>query len=440
MGQEYRPASVVAVWITIAAIGTKLASLSNLRLTSLDPAGDASMISLLHSSGELSPTIIRQIMKFPQQESRAAALPVAMSARHTEKATRLCTDIRTHREGEPIWTPEFQVAPPVAVLQLVTGRWVAQIVGVAAELGLADEIQTGPKTAEELAEVKGLQAAPLYRLLRALANVGIFAEQEDGRFRQTPMSDALRSDVPYSMRGIARVTNRNWTVRGWMELEHTIRTNVSSFEHVHGMQVFDYASQHPEEMEIFADAMDGFGVLVSAAVVEAYDFSSIGTLAEIGGCLALATVLAKHPGIRGIVFDLPAVVESASSFLKSQGLEDRVELKGGSFFEAVPEGADAYLLENILHWRSDEDCARILKAVHAAARPGAKLLVVEAIVEPSNEPQFAKTLDIAMLVATHGGRERTHAEWENLFSATGFRVSRTVPTASFACVIETIRE
>jgi O-methyltransferase domain len=440
MGQEYRPASVVAVWITIAAIGTKLASLSNLRLTSLDPAGDASMISLLHSSGELSPTIIRQIMKFPQQESRAAALPVAMSARHTEKATRLCTDIRTHREGEPIWTPEFQVAPPVAVLQLVTGRWVAQIVGVAAELGLADEIQTGPKTAEELAEVKGLQAAPLYRLLRALANVGIFAEQEDGRFRQTPMSDALRSDVPYSMRGIARVTNRNWTVRGWMELEHTIRTNVSSFEHVHGMQVFDYASQHPEEMEIFADAMDGFGVLVSAAVVEAYDFSSIGTLAEIGGCLALATVLAKHPGIRGIVFDLPAVVESACSFLKSQGLEDRVELKGGSFFEAVPEGADAYLLENILHWRSDEDCARILKAVHAAARPGAKLLVVEAIVEPSNEPQFAKTLDIAMLVATHGGRERTHAEWENLFSATGFRVSRTVPTASFACVIETIRE
>jgi O-methyltransferase domain/Dimerisation domain len=365
---------------------------------------------------------------------------IAMSARRTEKATRLCTALRSDREGEPIWTPEFQVAPPVAVLQLVTGRWVAQIVGVAAELGLADEIQTGPKTAEEVAVTKGLHPVPLYRLLRALASVGIFAEQEDGRFRQTPMSDALRSDVPYSMRGLARVINRHWTIRGWMELEHSIRTNVSAFEHVHGMANFDYAGQHTEETEIFADALDGFAALVGAAVVEAYDFSSIGTLAEIGGCQVLASVLAKHPAMRGILFDLPAVVESASRFLRSHGVEDRVELKGGSFFEAVPEGADAYLLQNILHWRSEEDCVRILKAVHAAARPGAKLLVVEAIVEPSNEPQFAKTLDIAMLVATHGGKERTYAEWENLLSATGFRVSRTVPTASFACVIETIRD
>jgi len=131
---------------------------------------------------------------------------------------------------------------------------------------------------------------------------------------------------------------------------------------------------------------------------------------------------------------------SVSSFLRSHGVENRVELKGGSFFEAVPEGADAYLLQNILHWRSDEECVRILNAVHAAARPGAKLLVVEAIVETSNEPQFAKTLDIAMLVSTYGGKERTHAEWENLLKATGFRVSSTVPTASFACVIETIRD
>jgi O-methyltransferase domain/Dimerisation domain len=348
--------------------------------------------------------------------------------------------VRTHREGEPIWTPEFQVAPPVAVLQLAAGRWVAQMVGVAAELGLADEIQSGPKTAEEVAQAKGLHAAPLYRLLRALASVGIFAEQEGGRFRQTPMSDALRSDVPYSMRGIARVINRRWIVRGWMELEHSIRTNVSAFEHVHGMPNFDYASQHPEETNIFADAMDGFAVLVGTAVVEAYDFSGISTLVEIGGSLVLATALAKHPAMRGILFDLPAVVQNASSFLRSHGVEKRVELKGGSFFEAVPQGADAYLLQNILHWRSDEECVRILKAVRAAARPGAKLLVVEAIVETSNEPQFAKTLDIAMLVTTHGGKERTYAEWENLLSAAGFRVSRAIPTASFASVIEALRD
>jgi hypothetical protein len=377
-------------------------------------------------------------MKFPQQESRAAAVPVAMSARRTDKATRLSTVVRAYREGEPIWTPEFHVAPPIAVLQLVTGRWVSQIVGVAAELGLADEIQTGPKTAQEVAATKGLQAAPLYRLLRALASVGIFAEQEDGRFRQTPMSDALRSDVPYSLRGVARLTNRHWMLRGWMELEHSVRTNASAFDFAHGMPALDYASQQPEEMEIFADALDGYAVLVGTAVAEAYDFSSIRTLAEIGGSLLLTIVLSKHPAMRGILFDLPAVVESASSFLRSHGVEDRVELKGGSFLEAVPEGADAYLLQNILHWRSDEDCVRLLRTIHAAARPGAQLLLVEAIVEAPNEPQFAKTLDIAMLVLTHGGKERTRAEWKELLSAAGFRLSRIVPTASFASVIEAI--
>jgi hypothetical protein len=325
-------------------------------------------------------------------------------------------------------------------MQLVTGRWVAQIVGVAAELGLADEIQRGPKTAQELAAAKDLQAPALYRLLRALASIGIFAEQEDGRFRQTPMSDTLRSDVPYSMRGVARLSNLHCIVRAWSELKRSVRTNTSGFEHAHVMQLFDYLDQHPEDMEVFADAMDGYHVLVAAAVVKAYDFSSIQTLAEIAGSLVLAITLAKHPAMRGILFDLPPVIESASSFLRSQGVLDRVEVKGGDCLKAVPAGADAYLLQNILHWRSDEDCARILKAIHAAARPGAKLLLVEAAVEASNEPQFAKPLDIAMLVLSNGGKERTRIEWQNLLSASGFRFSRIVPTASFASVIEAIRD
>jgi hypothetical protein len=379
-------------------------------------------------------------MKFPQEESRAAALPIAMSARRANKATKLSTVAGAHHEGEPIWTPEFQVAPPIAVLQLVTGRWVSQIIGVAAELGLADEIQTGPKTPQEVAAAKGLHPAPLYRLLRALASFGIFAEQEDGRFRQTPMSDTLRSDVHYSMRGVARLTNRHSTVRAWLELENTVRTNASAFGQAHGVRIFDYLDQHCDEMEIFADAMDGYAVLVSAALMEAYDFSGVRTLVEIGGSLALAFVLAKYPAMRGILFDLPAVIKSASNFLRSHGVEERVELRGGNLFEGVPEGADAYLLQNILHWRNDEDCVRILKTVHTSARPGAKVLVVEAIVEAANEPQFAKTLDIAMLVTTRGGKERTHAEWEKLLSAAGFQVLRIVPTASFASVIEAIHD
>jgi hypothetical protein len=397
------------------------------------------MISLLTQPVSLQHTIIQYNMKFPQQESQAAAL-VAISSRRNDKSMRLSNVAPAHSEGEPIWTPEFQVAPPIAVLQLATGRWVAQIVGVAAELGLADEIQKGPKTAQEVAAAKGLQAPALYRLMRALASVGIFAEQEDGRFRQTPMSEALRSDVPYSMRGVARMSNQHSITRGWMELERSVRTNTSAFEHAHGVRLLDYLNHRPEEMEVFADAMDGYHVLVAAAVVEAYDFSSVRTLAEIGGSLVLAITLAKHPAMRGILFDLPPVIENASRFLRSHGVLDRIELKAGNFFEPVPAGADAYLLQNIFHWRSDEECVRILKAVHAAARPGAKLLVVEAIVAPSNEPQFAKTLDIAMLVLTEGGKERTCLELENLLSAGGFRLSRVVPTASFASVVEAIRD
>jgi O-methyltransferase domain/Dimerisation domain len=336
---------------------------------------------------------------------------------------------------------ESQVSPLSAVHHLVTGRFAADIVGVAAELGLADQIHSGPKTAEEIAAALGLHASSLYRLLRALANFGIFAEQEDGRFRQTPMSDTLRSDVPHSMHGMARMNFRPWTMRAWTVLEHTVRTGTPAFEHAHGMQMFEYLTQHPEEMEIFVDAMQSFTVETGAAVSEAYDFSGIGTLADIGGSrgLVLSIMLTKYPLLRGILFDLPIVIEGASKFLRSRGVEHRVELRTGSFFESVPSGADIYLLKHILHDWSDADCVRILKTIQAAAKPGSKLLAVEAIVEKSSEPQFAMTLDIWMLAHLRG-KERTRTEWQNLLNAGGFRLSRTIPTTSFVSVIEAIRE
>ena len=373
-------------------------------------------------------------MKRREQQSKAGAF-AASSARHSGEASGRSKEGDVHWEREPIWMPEVQAPAPVAVLQLTAGRWIAHIIGVAAELGLADQIQAGPKTAAEIAVALGLDARPLYRLFRALVNVGIFAEQEDGRFVQTPMSDALRQDVPYSVRGVARLINRPQPIRAWTELEHSVRTGASAFEHVHGMQFFDFLDQHPEEMEIFVEAVGNYTAQIGTAVAEAYDFSSIRRLAQLGGSSALAILLAKHPAMRGILFDLPTLLESASNLLRSHGVEDRVELKGGNFFEAVPAGADAYLLQNVLHWWSDEDCVRILRTVRTAAKLEAKLLVVEEIVETSNEPQFAKTMDVSMLVLT-GGRERTHAEWRDLLRAGGFRLSRAVSTNSFAYVIE----
>jgi hypothetical protein len=155
--------------------------------------------------------------------------------------------------------------------------------------------------------------------------------------------------------------------------------------------------------------------------------------------MILALILASNPTMRGILFDLPGVIEGSADFLKSRGLDQRIDLKCGNFFESVPEGADAYLLKHILHDWSDQNCVRILKNIHAAAKPTAKLLVVEFILRESDEPQFAKVSDLEMLVISPDGRERTRAEWQNLLRAGGFQLTRTIPTNSSVYVIEAVR-
>ena len=343
------------------------------------------------------------------------------------------------KQDEPPGTLEKSATQEVQ--DLMTARWVADMIGVAARLELADFINAGAKTAEEIAKAKGLHASSLYRLLRGLASYGIFAEQEDGTFTQTARSDALRKDVPYSAWGMAQLTTRPWSVRAWMELEHSVRAGTPAFEHVNGIQLFEYFDKHPNELELFAEAMRSFSVATGTAVAETYDFSGIRTLADIGGSQGfnLSLVLQKHPDMRGILFDLPGVVKGAPSFIKSYGLESRIDVRGGNFFESIPNGADAYLLKHILHDWSDEDCLRILKNIYAVAEPGTKLLIVDAVIGAGNEHEFAKTLDIQMLVLTHEGKERTHAEWKELLHAAGFRLTGVVPTPSFAHLVEAVR-
>jgi hypothetical protein len=326
------------------------------------------------------------------------------------------------------------------VRDLFVARWVAYMIGVAAELGLADFIHAGGKTAEDIAQAKGLHASSLYRLLRALASYGIFAEQDDGTFAQTPMSEALRKDVPHSVSSLARLAIRPWSVQAWMELGHAIRTGSPAFEHVNGLQFFEYLNQYPNEVELFAEAMRGFSAATGAAVAETYDFSGIRTLADIGGSqgLILSLILRKYPEMRGILFDLPSVVKGAPNFIKSYGLENRIDVRTGDFFEAIPDGADAYLLKHILHDWSDEDCLRILKSIHAVAGSDTKLLIVDAVIGAGNEREYGKVLDIYMLVHFRG-KERTHSEWKELLNAAGFQLTQVVSTPSFAHVIEAAR-
>lgn len=320
---------------------------------------------------------------------------------------------------------------PRRMMQMLTGYWVSASLALAAKLGIADLLKDGPKTADVLAGSTRTSARPLYRLLRALASVGVFAEDEQGRFANTELSECLRADVPFSQRGMA-IMNGDEHFRAWAELEYSIRTGRTAFDEVFGKPVFDYLAEHPEQAKIFDEAMVGVHGRESAAMCDAYDFGGFRTLVDVGGGNGslLWTVLERTPGLRGVLYDLPHVVERARP-----KLHPRCEAISGTFFDAVPAGGDAYLMRHIIHDWDEEKCLRILGNVRKVIPAEGKLLVVEGVVPPGNGPSFTKLLDLNMLVIP-GGMERTEAEYRELFMKGGFRLTRVVPTAGEVSVIE----
>lgn len=332
--------------------------------------------------------------------------------------------------------------PPTALLmQLITGKWVSQAISAAANLDLAAHLAGGPKMPAELARDADAHAPSLLRLLRALASVGVFVEDDAGRFSNTPLSALLRSDVPGSMRGMARFVATHGTWAPWGELTRSVRTGEAAFDHLFGEHFFSYAAKQPAFSAIFNEAMTSLSTAVSEAVVDAVDFSSVATLVDIAGGhgALLASILQRHPGARGILFDLPGVTAGARPLLEGAGVASRVEIVSGDFFKAVPSGAQGYLLKHILHDWDDERALQILEAIHRAAPPGARLFIVEAVITAGNAPDLGKLLDLEMLVLTPGGRERTVKEYEALFTAARFKLTRLIPTASHMSVLEATR-
>jgi hypothetical protein len=294
----------------------------------------------------------------------------------------------------------------------------------------------GPRTIEELAEATGAHTRSLYRLLRALASIEIFAEDSDGRFSLTPLAEPLRSNVESSQRSMA-IMRGEWQYRAWGELLHSVQTGECAFEKAHGLPLFDFLSKNAEAGAVFDDAMTGIHGRETVAMLEAYDFSGINTLADIGGGNGslLSAALQKYPNMKGILFDRPAVIDRARANIESAGVTDRCELVAGDFFDSLPRGADAYLLRHIIHDWNDEQAITILKNCHQAMGDHARLLVVEFVIPPGNEPFFGKWFDLAMMVVP-GGMERTEDEYRKLFDAAGFRLLRTVPTQLEISVIE----
>jgi len=335
-----------------------------------------------------------------------------------------------------------QEAPPPAaqLLQFVTAPWLSQAIYAAAKLGVADLLKDGPKPASELAHATKNSPEPMYRLLRALAAFGIFRETTPGTFELTPIAQHLRSDVPDSLRGVAIMFGSPWHRAAWTEILHAVRTAEPSFEHAHGQGFFDYCQSHPDAAAVFDEAMTSFSTQETPLVLEAYDFSGIRKLVDVAGGHGslLAEILKKNPAMQGVLFDLPSVIDGAKKrkHLEAAGVAPRCELVGGDFFQSVPAGGDAYLMKHIIHDWSDGHCVTILNNCRKAMAPGGRLLLIEMVLSPGNEPHIGKLLDLEMLVQTRGGKERTEAEFRDLFAAGGFRLTRIVKTKSFACVIE----
>jgi hypothetical protein len=326
--------------------------------------------------------------------------------------------------------------PAQALTQLLAGAWLAQAIAVVGKLGVADLLSTGPRTPAELAAATGSEATAMYRVLRALAGAGIFAE-DDGRFGLTPLAGPLRSDAADSIRAYAVMAGERWVWQSVGGLEHSLRTGAPAFEQIFGASLFDYYAAHPDAARVGAEGLKSVGRGQDAAVVAAYDFAEAGTVVDVGGGQGglLAAILEANPGVSGVVFNLPHVAAMARRQLQASGLAGRCRTEAGDFFREVPGGGDLYLLRKVIHDWDDERARVLLRCCRAAMTEAARLIVVEMVVPAGNEPAYAKLLDLLMLVYA-GGRERTEAEYHDLLRSAGFSPTRLVATASAVSLIE----
>lgn len=330
--------------------------------------------------------------------------------------------------------------PGAAIMRMITGGWVAQAIYVAARLGIADVLAAdGPRSPHELAERVDADPDALHRVLRALAGIGVFTEREDGAFALTDIAECLRSDVPGSQRAFAVMMGNPEVWQSWGHILHTVRTGEPSFDHLYGMPVFDYYATNAEAAAVGAAGLSSRSVVENDAIVAAYDFSTAGTIMDVGGGEGslLRTVLRAHPGAHGRLFDMPHVVELAR--IAADGMPEvaRLEFAPGNFFEEIPEGSSVILLKKVIHDWDDTRSAAIFRNCRAALAAGDRLLLVENVIPPGNAPAFAKWLDLLMMVYA-GGRERTIDQFDALLTGAGFRIDGVIPTAGGISIIDAV--
>jgi hypothetical protein len=335
--------------------------------------------------------------------------------------------------------PPFR--PYDVLFQMVIGKWISQALGTVVEIGVPDQLAKGARQCSEIAREAAVSEDGLYRLLRALASVGLFAEGAERRFRLTGMGQLLRSDHPQSLAGFARFTAHDITWRPWGQLVYSVKTGMPAFDHTFKESIFEHFSRNPEVSTVFDDAMTSISAMEARVTADAYDFAGIGTLMDVAGGhgLLLATILRRRKMMRGVLFDLPHVAAGAAATFKRSGITGRVQIETGDFFKELPAGADAIMMKHILHDWDDDSATRILQACHRALDHQGRVLIVDPVVPPRSTPHYGKLLDLEMLVLTPRGRERTKSEFAKLLRGAGFRLSRVIATESPLSIVEAVK-
>jgi hypothetical protein len=334
---------------------------------------------------------------------------------------------------EPVTTA---LSPGATLMQLLFGKQITYSIAAVARLGVADHMSALPVSIELLAEKTDAHTPSLYRVMRMLASVGVF-RQTERQFALTPVGELLRTDQKNSVRYRAMLRGEEWTTRAYEHFADCVRTGSDGVTKAYGKNLFELLAERPAQADVFHRAMTDSSAVSSQAILEAYDFSGIGKMADVGGGHGsfLASILRQYPRIRGVLYDLPEVLATIppNQFADCEG---RVHLEAGSFFARAPEGCDAYALKHILHNWSDDDCVKILRLLREQLPAHGRVLICEMLIQSGPAPTPAKMLDIEMLLLTVGGKERSSEEFRDLLASAGLRMGCIVPTPSPLCVVE----
>jgi len=331
-------------------------------------------------------------------------------------------------------------SPQAVLMRMAYGYREAKALQVVAELGIANLVAQESKSAEELSKVLGVDSDALYRLLRALANEGIFKEGRDSRFENTPLSEAIRDDVPGSVRDYVINAPDDGRWLAWNKFMDVVKTGKASFEDANGCDKYEYFRRHPDIGERFNKQMTAMTSQITSALVKSYDFSQFKTLIDVGGGqgIVIASILGKNPQMRGCLYEQSSVIEGAKTFLETQGVINRCDLISGDYFESIPKGYDAYLLKHVLNDWGNEEALPILRNCRASIPKHGKLLIIGAVLGKDNAPHVGKWRDLQLMVMSQGARERTKREFDNLLRNSGFELKQVIAPPIPDAIVEAV--